>query len=59
MIAANDPTYRVLADGLIHQAELRPRGSESRRLLRDAAAALLDADLAIEIENSHQTKDAA
>jgi len=59
MIAANDPILRVIADGLIHQAGLRPQGSRSGQLLRDAAASLLDADLALETETIDQTKDAA
>ena len=47
---AADPTYRVLADGLIARAETRPPRSESARHLREAAASLLDADMAIERE---------
>lgn len=46
MRAANDTTLRVIADGLIHRAECKPRGYRSAQLLRDAAAALLDADMA-------------
>lgn len=46
MKAANDSTLRVIADGLIHRAECKPRASRSAELLRDAAATLLDADLA-------------
>lgn len=59
---AADPTYRVLADGLIARAETRPKHSDSARLLRDAAASLLDADMAIEREdpaNDHQHHGAA
>lgn len=48
MKAANDSTLRVIADGLIHRAECRPRGCEGGRLLREAAASLLDADMAIQ-----------
>lgn len=48
MKAANDSTLRVIADGLIHRAECRPKGCEGARLLRDAAASLLDADMAIQ-----------
>lgn len=48
---APDPTYRVLADGLIARAETRPKHSESSRHLREAAASLLDADMAIERED--------
>lgn len=47
MKAANDSTLRVIADGLIHKAECRPRGCEGGRLLREAAANLLDADMVI------------
>lgn len=46
----NSPPLRTLADGLIHLAEERPRKSDSARLLRDAAASLLDADEALERE---------
>lgn len=48
MKAANDTTLRVIADGLINRAECRPRACPSARHLRDAAASLLDADLAIQ-----------
>lgn len=48
MKAANDSTLRVIADGLIHRAECRPKGCEGARLLRDAAASLLDADMVIQ-----------
>jgi hypothetical protein len=48
MKPANDTTLRVIADGLIHRAECRPRGCEGGRLLREAAANLLDADMAIQ-----------
>ena len=48
MKPANDSTLRVIADGLIHRAECRPRGCEGGRLLREAAANLLDADAAIQ-----------
>ncbi len=41
---------RTLADGLILAAEQRPRRSRSAHHLRDAAAALLDADMALERE---------
>lgn len=54
---AADPTYRVLADGLIARAETRPKHSDSARHLRDAAASLLDADMAIERENPANTND--
>lgn len=43
--------YRVLADGLIARAETRPKHSESARHLREAAASLLDADMATERED--------
>lgn len=46
MKAANDSTLRVIADGLIHRASCKPKGSRSAELLRDAAASLLDADAA-------------
>lgn len=46
---------RTLADGLIHMAEERPRQTDSARLLRDAAASLLDADEALERERSTPT----
>lgn len=52
MISANDPTLRVIVDGLISRAEIRPRRSDSARLLRDAAAALLDADMAVQREDA-------
>ena len=42
---------RVIADVLVQRAEQRPAGSESARLLRDAAASVLDADAAIERED--------
>lgn len=45
---AGDPTFRVLADGLIHRAETLPRDHPATRQLRDAAASLLDADMALE-----------
>lgn len=48
MKPANDSTLRVIADGLIHRAECRPKGCEGARLLRDAAASLLDADMVIQ-----------
>ena len=51
MKAANDTILRTIADGLIHKAECRPKRSHSARLLRDAAASLLDADAAIQIED--------
>jgi hypothetical protein len=43
-------TLRVIADGLVSHAEEMPRDSEAARLLRDAAASLLDADTALERE---------
>jgi hypothetical protein len=43
-----DPTLRVIADGLIHRAETLPRRHPAAGQLRDAAAALLDADMALE-----------
>lgn len=57
MIAANDSTYRVLADGLIHRAEELPRKHPAARHLRDAAASLLDADTALNPANHHHTPD--
>lgn len=45
MTCINGTTYRVLADGLIHQAEMLPRAHPTARCLRDAAASLLDADM--------------
>jgi len=51
MKAANDSTLRVIADGLIHKAECRPKGSRSAQQLRDAAASILDADASIERED--------
>jgi hypothetical protein len=51
MKAANDSTLRVIADGLIHRAECRPKASEAGRLLREAAANLLDADMHIQRED--------
>lgn len=50
MKAANDTILRTLADGLISRAEAKPRGTRSAELLRDAAATILDADLAEERE---------
>lgn len=50
MKAANDTILRTVADGLIARAEAKPRGSRSAELLRDAAATILDADLAEERE---------
>lgn len=44
--------YRVLADGLISAAEMQ-RHSGASRHLRDAAASLLDADMALEREGVH------
>lgn len=48
MKPANDTTLRVIADGLINRAECRPKGCEGGRLLREAAANLLDADMHIQ-----------
>lgn len=50
MRAANDTILRTLADGLILRAEAKPQGARSAELLRDAAATILDADLAEERE---------
>lgn len=41
---------RTLADGLVAMAAQLPRESDTARHLRDAAASLLDADLAAERE---------
>ena len=49
---------RVLADGLIAQAERRPPRSHSARLLRDAAASILDAEMTIETEDQSKQKAA-
>lgn len=57
MIRQSD-ILRRLADGLIGQAEIRPPQSRSAHLLRDAAASILDAEAAIEAEETRQ-KDAA
>ncbi|MFN4296781.1 MAG: hypothetical protein ACK4FB_08045 [Brevundimonas sp.] len=51
MIPANDFTYRVLADGLIHQAEMLPKKHPAARHLREAAASLLDADMCLSPAN--------
>ncbi len=48
MKAANDTLLRVIADGLIHKAECRPKGCDGARLLRDAAASILAADMVIQ-----------
>lgn len=53
MIIANDCTYRVLADGLIHQAEQLPRKHPAVQCLRDAAASLLDADMHLSAANAN------
>lgn len=50
------PIWRVLADGLINAAEQQPRESEAARFLREAAANLLDADHAFELETILQDK---
>lgn len=55
MIIANDCTYRVLADGLINQAEQLPREHPATRCLRDAAASLLDADMHLSAANDTGT----
>lgn len=39
---------RVIADGLVAMAEKMPRKSDAARLLRDAAASLLDAEMHME-----------
>ena len=59
MTVANDGTYRVLADGLINQAEQLPRQHPAVRCLRDAAASLLDADMYLSVANDTQPKDDA
>jgi hypothetical protein len=46
-----DYLIRALVDGLIAQAEARPKKSHSAACLRDAAASLLDAARSIEIED--------
>ncbi|WP_420478250.1 hypothetical protein [Brevundimonas sp. FT23028] len=51
MTPANDCTLRVLADGLIHRAETLPRKHPAVHCLRDAAAALLDADMYLSAAN--------
>lgn len=51
MTIANEGTYRVLADGLINQAELLPRKHPAVQCLRDAAASLLDADMHLSAAN--------
>lgn len=56
MIIANDCTYRVLADGLIHQAEQLPRKHPAVQCLRDAAASLLDADMHLSAANANDTQ---
>lgn len=48
MKVANDQVLRVVADGLIHRAECCPRTCEGGRLLREAAAMILDADMVFE-----------
>ena len=48
MKAGNDQLLRVVADGLINRAECCPRSCEGGRLLRDAAAMILDADMVFE-----------
>lgn len=60
MNAANDCTFRVLADGLIHRAEQLPRKHPAAQCLRDAAASLLDADMHLTAANDSVAKgDAA
>lgn len=58
---AGDPILRVLADGLIRRAEELPRRHPAAGQLRDAAASILDADMALENDNhpSNLNKDAA
>lgn len=51
MTIANDGTYRVLADGLINQAEQLPRKHPAVQCLRDAAASLLDAEMHLSAAN--------
>lgn len=51
MTIANEGTYRVLADGLISQAEQLPRKHPAVQCLRDAAASLLDADMHLSAAN--------
>lgn len=57
MIPANDCTYRVLADGLIHQVEQLPRQHPAAGCLRDAAAALVDADMHLAAANDTPKPD--
>lgn len=45
---------RVIADGLIDHAEHRPKRSVSRVILRDCAAQMLEAVMAIEKEDMSQ-----
>lgn len=59
MTVANEGTYRVLADGLINQAEQLPRQHPAVQCLRDAAASLLDADMYLSAANDTQPKDDA
>ena len=59
MTPANDNTYRVLADGLIHQAEKLPRKHPAAQCLRDAAASLLDADMHLQPANDSRADGAA
>jgi hypothetical protein len=44
MTEAPDNVYRIIADGLIYHAEMLPREHPAVMHLRDAAAAILDAD---------------
>lgn len=45
-----DATLRVIADGLIGRAGRLPKHSRAAHHLRDAAAALLDADMCLSRE---------
>ena len=51
--------YRVLADGLICRAEELPRKHPGAQCLRDAAAALLDADMHLSAANDRREDEAA
>lgn len=57
MIVSSENLYRVIADGLISRADELPRKHPGARCLRDAAAALLDADMALNPDNDHHTPE--
>lgn len=59
MIVSSENLYRVIADGLISRAEELPRKHPGARCLRDAAAALLDADMHLNAANDRDGGEVA